>query len=48
MKNSETPSHKKSGLKRNQEWRILERDLSDMIYNWVYEGRMDLLRAVII
>ncbi|KAL8239245.1 hypothetical protein R6Q59_015812 [Mikania micrantha] len=31
-----------------QEWRILEGGLPDMIFVRVYEGRMDLLRAVII
>ncbi|KAI3703870.1 hypothetical protein L1987_74066 [Smallanthus sonchifolius] len=34
--------------KIQQEWRILERHLPDMIFVRVYEGRMDLLRAVII
>ncbi|KAM0002319.1 putative ubiquitin-conjugating enzyme E2, ubiquitin-conjugating enzyme/RWD [Helianthus debilis subsp. tardiflorus] len=33
--------------KIQEEWRILEKDLPDMIYVRVYESRMDLLRAVI-
>ncbi|MFS7929325.1 putative ubiquitin-conjugating enzyme E2, ubiquitin-conjugating enzyme/RWD [Helianthus anomalus] len=39
---------KKWTKKIQEEWRILKRDLPDMIYVRVYEGRMDLLRAVII
>ncbi|XP_039019833.1 probable ubiquitin-conjugating enzyme E2 25 [Hibiscus syriacus] len=31
-----------------QEWKILEKDLAETIYVRVYEGRMDLLRAIII
>ncbi|KAK1418069.1 hypothetical protein QVD17_27208 [Tagetes erecta] len=31
-----------------KEWEILHRDLPDMIFVRVYEGRMDLLRAVIV
>ncbi|OVA12371.1 Ubiquitin-conjugating enzyme [Macleaya cordata] len=31
-----------------QEWKILEKNLPDSIYVRVYEGRIDLLRAVII
>ncbi|KAK6946713.1 Ubiquitin-conjugating enzyme E2 [Dillenia turbinata] len=39
----------KSWAKRIQEeWKILERDLPDKIFVRVYEGRMDLLRAVIV
>ncbi|KAI3755783.1 hypothetical protein L1987_55589 [Smallanthus sonchifolius] len=34
--------------KIQEEWRILEKDLPDMIFVRVYESRMDLLRAVII
>ncbi|KAK1418068.1 hypothetical protein QVD17_27207 [Tagetes erecta] len=34
--------------KIQDEWRILERNLPDLIFVRVYEGRMDLLRAVII
>ncbi|KAF5728311.1 hypothetical protein HS088_TW21G00458 [Tripterygium wilfordii] len=39
----------KEWAKRIQEdWRILEKDLTDMIFVRVYETRMDLMRAVII
>ncbi|GMI74822.1 hypothetical protein HRI_001151500 [Hibiscus trionum] len=31
-----------------EEWKILEKDLPETIYVRVYEGRMDLLRAIII
>ncbi|CAI9772561.1 unnamed protein product [Fraxinus pennsylvanica] len=34
--------------KIQEEWKILEKDLPDMIYVRVYESRMDLLRAVIV
>ncbi|KAI7732989.1 hypothetical protein M8C21_024980 [Ambrosia artemisiifolia] len=34
--------------KIQEEWRILEKDLPDMIFVRVYESRMDLLRAVIL
>ncbi|XP_028080304.1 putative ubiquitin-conjugating enzyme E2 38 [Camellia sinensis] len=34
--------------KIQEEWKILEKDLPDMIYVRVYETRMDLLRAIIV
>ncbi|KAJ4898001.1 putative ubiquitin-conjugating enzyme E2 25 [Raphanus sativus] len=41
--------HSKEWVKRIQEeWRILENDLPEMIFVRAYESRMDLLRAVII
>ncbi|ESQ48431.1 hypothetical protein EUTSA_v10020387mg [Eutrema salsugineum] len=41
--------HSKEWAKRIQEeWRILENDLPEMIFVRAYESRMDLLRAVII
>ncbi|XP_076924254.1 putative ubiquitin-conjugating enzyme E2 38 [Bidens hawaiensis] len=41
------PSNKCS-KRIQEEWRILEKDLPDMIFVRAYESRMDLLRAVII
>ncbi|CAN8259255.1 unnamed protein product [Cochlearia groenlandica] len=46
---STTKQYTKDWAKRIQEeWRILENDLPDMIFVRAYESRMDLLRAVII
>ncbi|XP_010542283.1 PREDICTED: putative ubiquitin-conjugating enzyme E2 38 isoform X2 [Tarenaya hassleriana] len=46
---SSSKQHAKSWVKRIQEeWKILENDLPDMIFVRAYESRMDLLRAVII
>ncbi|XP_076903655.1 putative ubiquitin-conjugating enzyme E2 38 [Bidens hawaiensis] len=39
---------RKWAKKIQDEWRILEKDLPDMIFVRVYESRMDLLRAVIV
>ncbi|KAJ4886536.1 putative ubiquitin-conjugating enzyme E2 25 [Raphanus sativus] len=41
--------HSKEWMKRIQEeWRILENDLPEMIFVRAYESRMDLMRAVIV
>ncbi|KAF3531827.1 hypothetical protein DY000_02042978 [Brassica cretica] len=44
-----TKQHSKEWMKRIQEeWRILENDLPEMIFVRAYESRMDLMRAVIV
>uniref|UniRef100_A0A1J3I314 E2 ubiquitin-conjugating enzyme n=1 Tax=Noccaea caerulescens TaxID=107243 RepID=A0A1J3I314_NOCCA len=48
-KGDTSKQHSKEWAKRIQEeWRILENDLPEMIFVRAYESRMDLLRAVII
>ncbi|KAL1202486.1 putative ubiquitin-conjugating enzyme E2 25 [Cardamine amara subsp. amara] len=48
-KGTTSKQHTKEWAKRIQEeWRILENDLPEMIFVRAYESRMDLLRAVII
>jgi len=48
-KGTTSKQHSKDWAKRIQdEWRILEKDLPEMIFVRAYESRMDLLRAVII
>ncbi|KAG7577349.1 Ubiquitin-conjugating enzyme/RWD-like [Arabidopsis thaliana x Arabidopsis arenosa] len=48
-KGNSSKQHSKDWAKRIQdEWKILEKDLPDMIFVRAYESRMDLLRAVII
>ncbi|KAF2579291.1 hypothetical protein F2Q68_00003013 [Brassica cretica] len=48
-KGTASKKHTKEWAKRIQEeWRILENDLPEMIFVRAYESRMDLLRAVII
>ncbi|KAL3631419.1 Ubiquitin-conjugating enzyme E2, catalytic domain ues [Castilleja foliolosa] len=45
---SDEPPPKNWAKRIQEEWKILEKDLPDEIFVRVYEGRMDLLRAVII
>ncbi|KAJ0249268.1 ubiquitin-conjugating enzyme E2 25 [Hirschfeldia incana] len=48
-KGTASKKHTKEWTKRIQEeWRVLEKDLPEMIFVRAYESRMDLLRAVII
>ncbi|KAG2309814.1 hypothetical protein Bca52824_029562 [Brassica carinata] len=49
VKGTASKQHSKEWAKRIQEeWRILENDLPEMIFVRAYESRMDLLRAVIV
>ncbi|KAM5585999.1 putative ubiquitin-conjugating enzyme E2 26 [Rosa sericea] len=47
-KTSHLTKQKNWAKKIQEEWKILENDLPDMIFVRVYETRMDLLRAVIV
>ncbi|KAK9938114.1 hypothetical protein M0R45_014871 [Rubus argutus] len=47
-KTSDLTKQKNWAKKIQKEWKILEKDLPDLIFVRVYETRMDLLRAVII
>ncbi|KAL4361735.1 hypothetical protein GQ457_04G005630 [Hibiscus cannabinus] len=46
--NSSAAQPKEWAKQIQDEWKILEKDLPETIYVRVYEGRMDLLRAIII
>ncbi|CAN8270186.1 unnamed protein product [Cochlearia groenlandica] len=48
-KGATSKQHSKEWVRKiTEEWRILEKDLPEMIFVRAYESRMDLLRAVII